>query len=145
MQGNNRQRKAIIEIKESKLMSIRSLTNNPLIINKKCPHVESIEGDPLVVFMVLKNEIVKGYKLITHPLTGSIRPDINPYKTVIISDMAGNLDFEGLQLVENAIEYTKSLYRISQNHKWDEASLRDFQLIDFDLIKEFIEYEISNI
>ena len=122
-------------------MSIRSLTNNPLVINKKCSNVESIEGDSLVVLKVLKNEIGKGYKLITHPLTGSIRPDISPYKTIIISDIPGNLDFEGLQIVENAIEYTESLYSISQNHKWDEASLRDFQLIDFDLIKEYIEQE----
>lgn len=121
-------------------MSIRSLTNNPLVINKKCINVEGIEGDPLVVFKTLKNEIIKGYKLITHPLTGSIRPDINPYKTVIISDATGSLDLEGLKIVENAIEYTESLYRISQSYKWDEASLRDFQLIDFDLIKEFIEY-----
>ncbi len=122
-------------------MNIRSLTNNPMVINKKCPYIEGIEGDPLYVFRTIENEILKGCKLITHPLTGSIRPDINPYKTVIISDPAGNFDYEGLRIIENAIEYTENLYNNSPRPKWDKASLKDFQLVDYDLIKEFISYE----
>ena len=122
-------------------MSIRSLSNNPMVINKNYPCIEGIEGDPLHVFRIIENEILKGCKLITHPLTGSIRPDISPYKTVIISNSIGNFDYEGLRIIENAIEYTENLYRNSPRPKWDKASLKDFQFVDYDLIKEFIIYE----
>ncbi|MEA4848083.1 MAG: GrdX family protein [Clostridiaceae bacterium] len=127
--------------KEQKPVNIRSLTNNPMVINKRCSYIEGIEGDPLYVFRAVKSEILKGCKLITHPLTGSIRPDISPYKTVMISDSTGNFDYEGLRIIENAIEYTESLYSNSLRHKWDEASLKDFQFVDYDLIKGFIDHE----
>lgn len=122
-------------------MDIRCLTNNPMVIDNGCAHIEAIEGDTLAVLKAAKDEIIKGYKLITHPLTGSIRPDISPYKTIVITKMPGKLDIESLNIIENAIDYTESLYSNINNQKWDIQSIRDFQLIDFDLIKEFIQHE----
>ncbi len=122
------------------IMKIRCLTNNPLVINRFL-HTEKVEGETLEVLQAVKGEITKGYKLITHPLTGSIRPDISPYKSVVISKVPDKLDIDSLKIIENAIEYTLNLLNMKAEQKWDEKSLRDFQLIDFcfleDLLKDF--------
>lgn len=118
-------------------MNIRCLTNNPLVINRSL-HAEIVEGETLAVLQAVKGEITKGYKLITHPLTGSIRPDISPYKSVVISKAPGKFDIDSLRIIENAIEYTLNLLNMKTEQKWDEQSLRDFQLIDFCFIEDLL-------
>lgn len=120
-------------------MGIRCLTNNPKVLEKQLPYVENIMGNTLVVLKAVKYEILKGYKLITHPLTSSIRPNVSPYKSIILTSKAEKLDSESLDIIEKSIVYTTRLINGSRHYNWDENSLRDFQYIDFDLIKEFLQ------
>lgn len=119
-------------------MNVRCITNNPLVLEKKLSYVESVEGDTLAVLESVKKEILKGYKLVTHPLTSSIRPDMSPYKTVVLTWKKGNIDADSLEIIEKSIEYTVNLINNSKEYKWDDASLKDFQFIDKDLVKSFI-------
>lgn len=116
----------------------RYVTNNPLVIKKKLKFMEVIDGDALAVIKTVKKEITKGYKLISHPLTGSIRPDVNPYKTIIISQKKSEIDIESLNIIENALEYAYHLNLRKNIQVWDEKSLLDFQIVDYDLIKDFL-------
>ena len=119
-------------------MKYRCITNNPLIIEHYNGNVEPFEGTPLELFFAVKAEIMAGYKLVTHPLTGSIGSYINPYKSVILDVRKGPLDEESLQLIDKAIVYTKNLLPDYLNCVWDENSRRDFQYLDFDFVKAFI-------
>ena len=119
-------------------MKVRCITNNPMIIKKGSPVVEAFNVHPLNLYKLVKDEILKGYKLITHPLTGSIRPDISPYKSVVLNSNPGVVDMTSLNIIENAISYTEHLMAGNSIPHWDEASLQDFQLIDLDFVKDLI-------
>lgn len=115
-------------------MSIRCITNNPYIIKMGISCVEAKQGNVLELLSYVGKEVKNGYKLITHPLTGSIRPDISPYKSIIISSSKGNIDLESMKIIENSINYAASLclYNLI---KWDKETLEDFELIDYEFVK----------
>lgn len=123
------------------MINYRCITNNPMVYKKNLPFMEFVEGIPLDLFIIIKNEILKGHKLITHPLTSSLTPNYNPYKTVFLSRKRKyDIDIESLRIIDNAIKYTNDLIKNHHIPEWDEKSLEDFQIIDFDIIKEFLDY-----
>jgi len=117
-------------------MYIKCLTNNPMVYQKNYPNTLFIVGDIKELLLAVKIEIENGRRLITHPLTSSIRPDISPYKTVLLSNKKNGVDFESMNIIINAIEYTTDLMNNqTKDVNWDERSLLDFQFIDLDIIK----------
>lgn len=118
-------------------MKYRCLTNNPYIIERYQDQVESFEGGPLELFIKIKGEIMAGYRLVTHPLTGSIGPSINPYKSVILTTQKGSIDEESLHIIEQAIIHTTNLLSNHTKCVWDLRSKKDFQELDFDFVKRF--------
>ncbi|WZL73709.1 GrdX family protein [Clostridiaceae bacterium 35-E11] len=120
-------------------MSYRCLTNNPMVYNQDLSFVEVVKGTPLDLFIVIKEEIAKGFRLITHPLTSSLAPNTSPYKTVFLSSGAATeIHMESLQIIEKAIAYTEDLMKNHPLPNWDDASRKDFQLVDLDLIKHLL-------
>jgi len=120
-------------------MKYRCLTNNPMVYSKNLSNIEFIEGTPLDLFIAVKKEVLKGYRLVTHPLTSSLPPNINPYKTVFLSMEAyEEIDIDSLNIIENAIEYTESLMKNKPLPDWDERTLEDFQFVDKDLINNLL-------
>lgn len=74
----------------------------------------------------------------------SIRPDITPYKTVLLSGTAGTIDMESVTLIGKAIRYAEDLYRLRDipvYKKWGKAAREDFQLIDLSIIERALEVE----
>ena len=51
----------------------------------------------------VRDKIYLGHKLLTHPLSGSVKPNETPYKSVMISKEPGKLDEESMEIIENAI------------------------------------------
>lgn len=120
-------------------MNYRCLTNNPMVYKRNLSIIEVVEGTPLDLFRIIKDEIAKGFKLVTHPLTSSLAPNFSPYKTVFLStDPSSEIDIESLKIIENAIVYTEDLMNSSSLPKWDDKSLEDFQFVDLDLIKHLL-------
>lgn len=95
-----------------------------------------VEGSLMDVLTAARDYIHKGYMLLTHPLSGSIKPNETPYKTIAISETPGcELDFDSLILIENSMETAAKLLVNRQTKSWPESVLNDFMVIDFDLIK----------
>ncbi len=101
------------------------------------------DTDVLDLFQRISQDVYGGYRLLTHPLTGSIRPDITPYKTVLVSaDKEKDTDMDSVRLIENAIRYTKDLYRLREvpiYKKWGDDAKKDFQIIDLSIIERALE------
>ncbi len=111
------------------------VTNNPKVLSELgATHAVAYEVGSFADVLVRVRDLVhKGHKLLTHPLSGSIKPGETPYKSILVSDEAGTLDLESLQLVENAI-----LTAAKFGPKYGQLSAsvdRDFQLLDCTLIK----------
>lgn len=121
-------------------MNLKIITNNPQIIEKGYTNTEVIDGTTLSVLIAAKDEILKGHKLVSHPLTSSIRPDVSPYKTILLNAKSNEVDQESLKIINHAIEYTKELLNNNTNpYNWDKTSLEDFQFVDKDIIDRYIE------
>ena len=110
-----------------------TITNNPMVRDKnKDKKVEFHETDCLGVFIAARDMIHLGHRLITHPLSGSVKPGQTPYKTIILTGERGDLDEKSLSLIEESIQTCIKLKAGKRN--WPEKTLTDFQLIDYNLI-----------
>lgn len=99
--------------------------------------IEYIDGTYLDVLNKVKNYCNVGFKLLSHPLSGSVKPKETPYKSVMISKKSGDYDLMSLEIIDNAIcTYNKFN---DKNRIWSEKVLEDFMLIDHSLISSAIE------
>ena len=112
------------------------VTNNPMV-REKCPvrhEIEFHDTDCLGVFKAVRDRIHQGHELLTHPLSGSVKPGETPYKTVVLKGDKGALDLNSLSLIEKSIQTCEKLKASVMKKDWGERVLADFQLIDYTLI-----------
>ncbi|WFD09544.1 GrdX family protein [Tepidibacter hydrothermalis] len=119
---------------------MKIITNNSLVVEKfeSIYEVEYIDGDFMKILTTCRDYIHNKYRLLTHPLAGSIKPNETPYKTIMIDDVE-KLDTESLLLIEKAIDTTKKFQNNFKTPLWTDTILEDFKVIDLDLIKNVIE------
>ena len=111
------------------------ITNNPLVRKRiQGQTLQFHDTDCLGVFKAVRDKIHLGHWLLTHPLSGSVKPGETPYKTVLISEEKAELDKNSLSIIEESIQTCVKLEISAAKKKWNEKILADFQLIDYDLI-----------
>ncbi len=122
------------------------ITNNSLVaqnINKLAQNnAELIYNEQYSFLDVLeqaRNYIHKGHILLTHPLSGSVKPYETPFKSVIISLYSDELDMNSLDIIENTIETAKKFLKDYQKRECSNQIYDDFRLIDYSLVKGAIE------
>lgn len=96
--------------------------------------VEFIEGGYGDVLYKTRDYVHKNHKLLTHPLSGSIKPNETPYKSIAI-EKGSELDMFSLELIDNAVSVYEKLQHDLKTPMWIERILDDFRVIDLDLIK----------
>ncbi|MCR2043129.1 GrdX family protein [Anaerosalibacter massiliensis] len=116
-----------------------AITNNPLVKDKleKEIFLKYYDISYLELLEKVRDKIHLGYKLLTHPLSGSVKPNETPYKTIIISK-TDHLHMESLLTIENSIATTKKMLKNQELPHWNKEVLRDFQVIDLSLIEGVI-------
>ena len=82
------------------------ITNNPLVKEKlgEDYHVEYEELSYEDTLKKVQKMIFQGYKLLTHPLSGSVKPNETPYKSVMLSESPEGLDAQAMQIIASAIQ-----------------------------------------
>ncbi|SCY94268.1 GrdX family protein [Alkaliphilus peptidifermentans] len=117
------------------------LTNNPMILNKYSDFylVEYIEESLMTVLTKARDKIHEGHLLLSHPLSGSVKPNETIYKSVIISQEKGTLDMNSLMIIESSIETARKFIGMKEAPLWNKKILEDFQEIDYTLIASAIE------
>lgn len=93
----------------------------------------------LDVLLKARDKIHEGHSLLTHPLSGSVKPNETPYKSVAISVESTTLNMESLMIIEESINTAKKFIGGKKTPNWTEQILEDFQAIDFYLIRSGIE------
>ncbi|MDD2426547.1 MAG: GrdX family protein [Eubacteriales bacterium] len=113
------------------------VTNNPLVKEQLdetvgvCYFSEDSHRDLLER---VRDFVHKGYRILTHPLAGSVKPWETPYRSVMITaKREEKTDLFSLEMIEQAIfALEKSKARpVTLNEK----VLADFQIVDFSLIQ----------
>ena len=111
------------------------ITNNPLVLSR-------LDGTHEVIYQelsyeellkVVRDRIYEGYRLLTHPLSGSVKPKETPYKSVLISGRKEKIDEKSVRLIENALLACQKFQDKSKNYE-DEV-YKDFQLVDWTLLE----------
>lgn len=117
------------------------ITNNPLVKEKYSNEitVEFYEVEYLQILENTRNKIHLGNKLLSHPLSGSVKPYETPYKTIIIGEANGKLDMDSLMIIEQSIDTTKKFMTNKEITKWNVKTLADFQVIDLSLIESALD------
>lgn len=83
--------------------------------------------------------IHKNHELLTHPLSGSIKPNETPFKSLAVSLEPKEFNMQSLEIIENAIETTEKLLKDCKVREWPKRIIEDFKLIDYNLIKSGLE------
>ncbi|WP_432666770.1 GrdX family protein [Wukongibacter baidiensis] len=123
-------------------MDILIITNNSLVhekYNKKFETMYLCEYTYLEILEWVRDRIHKGHKLLTHPLSGSIKPNETPFKSIVIGKKKGNLDFDGLSIIEESIASAQKFIKGKATPLWTEKVRDDFRLIDCSIISSAIK------
>ncbi len=108
------------------------ISNNPLAVKKYAVLTREKKVDVGGIFAAARDEIHLGSVLINHPLSGSVKPNESPYKSLVLSTRRGEVDMKSLQLIEGAVEVLKKLG--NKEREYPRQAIEDFQVIDLDLL-----------
>lgn len=122
----------------------RIVTNNQLCLDKygNQMDVEFLEnGSYMDVLFKVRDYLHKGWKLETHPMTGSLKPNQTPLKSIMISN--NPLDQEEFYsqeiTIENGIAACQKFLSIRKTPDWPEHLKEDFRIVDLSLIEGAIQ------
>ena len=123
------------------------ITNNPLVadrLRERDGYAVSYHAVGMRQLFVLVRDLVhKGHQLLTHPLSGSVKPNETCYKSIILSDATQpKLCVDSLLLIEDAIAVSETF--APRDRQLSAGLLEDFQLVDWTLLQSALS-SISNI
>lgn len=118
------------------------ITNNSKVYEKYKDKFEIVfleEGSYTDVLSKTRDNVHMGYKLITHPMAGSLKPNQTPYKTVIVGKNTGKTDYESIVLIENSLEAAHKFLKFKSTPNWNDKILNDFKTVDLSLIENVVK------
>ena len=117
----------------------RVITNNPLV-KEELSNKEDIcyfEATYEDILLEVRACIYDGYELLSHPLSGSVKPGETPYKSVLISTKKEAVDIQSVRIIEQALETRRKFVDRTKGLK--ESVLSDFQMVDMTLLESALE------
>ncbi len=113
------------------------ITNNPEL-HHDVKNSELIEGSALDVLIHVRSLVHLGSLLLTHPLCGNLRPNHQPFRSILIDEKNGLADLDSLSLIEEAVRIYQSCRTITP-HELDSSGRIDYAYIDSELMRESLE------
>ena len=99
-----------------------------------------IEGSALDVLIETRTRIHLGSILLTSPLCGNLRPEHQPFRTIIIDKHEGLPDLASLSLIEEAVKiYQSCANKIIKPENLDDYVREDYAFIDCELMRVSLE------
>ena len=118
------------------------ITNNYSVYEKYRGNMDITYDENFSYLEILeytRDKVHQGHELLTHPLSGSIKPNETPYKSILISKRIDKLDFSSLNIIEESIKTTEKFLNNKITPDWTEKVLEDFRVIDLSLIENVID------
>ena len=113
------------------------ITNNDMVYNKYKDEysVEFYDCSIKEIMVKVRDRIHEGYKMLTHPLSSSIKPNESLFKSIIVSDDKTVLDYDSLLIIENGIMTCDKFNKIKYNIVYTDKIVDDFKLIDLTVLE----------
>lgn len=114
------------------------ITNNPLA-SERYSGCLPLEYDPswryLDVLLAVRGRVQLGWRLLTHPLAGSVKPFQTPYRSVLLGREAlSGEPAEDVLMIENSIAAYHRQMQGKRLPEPGERTARDFAVVDASLI-----------
>lgn len=117
------------------------MTNNPMVPKALGEKYDIVYKDSSLpeFFEEVQEKICEGHILLTHPLSGSVKPGETPYKSVLISSIAADAGRSSeeivlsVRLIESALAACEKFKMKPERFAGDVLS--DLQLIDYTLLE----------
>jgi len=123
-----------MEVAEVSNQELLIITNNQLVKDLADYEHCWVEGGCKEVIIQAYNKVALGHQLISHPLAGSVKPNQNPYKSILVSKRPGEVDQSALKLIENCLNKTEEFMENKFQIDLSASFWHDLQLVDQDLI-----------
>ena len=125
---------------------VKVLTNNPLVYNNLTAHpacaVDYREVSLHELMLIVRDFVHLGHRLLTHPLSGSVKPNETFYKSIGISvEPEGSLCLMSLDIIEHSIQVVERFARMDKTIQ--ESSREDLQLVDLTLMSSALDSLLS--
>lgn len=113
------------------------VTNNPMVaeyFGERCRVVFLDHGSDRDVLETVRDLVHQHHRVLTAPLSGSVKPWETPYRSIMVSESKGSaIDATSLELVEFALMV---INQSRERLEWTKPSIdRDFQTVDLSLIE----------
>lgn len=119
------------------------ITNNQKVMDEADPSFDRlfIDGTYEDVLLTVRDRIHKGHRLLTHPLSGSVKPGQTPYKSILISKEAAELHLDSLKMIEDSIRTysTQTKNKAGYREEIQKAAAEDFREVDARLFAGALE------
>ncbi len=118
------------------------VTNNPMVREKYSQQYDlKYEETSFVgVLKQVRDLVHRGYRLLTHPLSGSIKPNETSYKSVLLEESTGKIDEFSVRVIEEAVLTCDKFSQKKYPYKKDVT--RDFQFVDLTLFESGLESDM---
>lgn len=110
------------------------VTNNPLA-KELIPADYAMDFEPCTyreVLVKVRDLVYAGHRLYTHPLSGSVKPNETPYKSIVVSKNVKHMELSEAEIISNSL-VTFDKFPLKYRDL-PEQVLKDFQLIDYTLL-----------
>ena len=83
------------------MASYSVLTNNPLVRDTLKDKKEVIYKEISYedVLREARDRVYRGYRLLSHPLSGSVKPNETPYKSIMIGNRKEEIDAQSVRIM----------------------------------------------
>ena len=116
-----------------------SLITNNAELHQSVKSAEYIEGSALDVLIRVRSLVHSGSIVLTHPLCGNLRPNHQPFRSVIVDEIQGPVDLDSLSVIESAVNVYQSSPLITP-HELDDGRRNDYAYIDAELMRESLKH-----
>lgn len=118
------------------------VTNNPMVRERYSQQydLKYEETSFVEVLKQVRDLVHRGYRLLTHPLSGSIKPNETPYKSVLLEESTGKIDEFSVRVIEEAVLTCDKFSQKKYPYKKDVT--RDFQFVDLTLFESGLESDM---
>ena len=111
------------------------ITNNPLVLARYSGSIQ-VEGGPVEVFKMALSLLDQGAVLSGHPLAGSIRLAVNPYRSLVIEPCARDiLDRKGIAALLDAIDRVE---KGARERSVPPDLIEDYAAIELELLEDLV-------
>jgi hypothetical protein len=111
------------------------ISNNPAVRGIKRAKMYFIEGDCLAVLYQAFSMAASGYKLLSHPLAGSVKPEYNYYRSIVFSaEPKDQVDLMHLRLLDRCLLKLEERQNAGISSERLALYTQDLQIMDIEFL-----------